>query len=603
MRKSSERVRKRRIFAAVGIASLAASGAYADGRSPVGATAGSSGDTYYFSSSAGDDNNSCKEAKSPCASIARLNSLAYKGGDTIALLAGDTWTLTNESLNLLGPNTGLGRQNVFTDGSRILTVTTYGQGMCAPVLGSTSGCAKLKLDPNYTKKVGILLANLSNVVLEKVALAGETPAALEFQSTNGIYIRNNNGANSNVTVRNVQVSDFADLIYVTRIGGSLSKVSILNNHLLGSSPKQTVDNGIWMRFGVTDGLIEGNLIENIGAHDSSAKGFYRGGTGNGILIADGASDIVDQFNITRVVGANYNACGGPVGNWTYDSKNITIQFNESYQIEPLPYRGGCDWAGFDLDGGVSHSVVQYNYSHDNFGPGFGNFISNVGSHKWEFNTVRYNISENDNAKGNLATGSVYIGGSTNLATHSAIYNNTISSNWDGFAGGYCLDIGNDNDLIFANNICYNNGPLGKAKLLNSQVDASGMTLLNNDYQRLRGGGGNPIWVWKGVGFGTLTAFQAATGKDSGSVTKEPGLKAPESGGVCYASGFSTKLRSCPAGYALMPGSALIGSGSDLMKSPYSLDVGTRDYYGDAIPHTIGTGYNIGAAGSGGEHSR
>ena len=40
-------------------------------------------------------------------------------------------------------------------------------------------------------------------------------------------------------------------------------------------------------------------------------------------------------------------------------------------MRPLPAypgNGACDWAAYDLDAGVTNSVVQYNYSHDNAGP-------------------------------------------------------------------------------------------------------------------------------------------------------------------------------------------------------------------------------------------
>jgi len=37
-------------------------------------------------------------------------------------------------------------------------------------------------------------------------------------------------------------------------------------------------------------------------------------------------------------------------------------------VQPISYTAGCDWDAFHPDGGVSNSVVQYNYSHNNFGP-------------------------------------------------------------------------------------------------------------------------------------------------------------------------------------------------------------------------------------------
>jgi hypothetical protein len=42
---------------------------------------------------------------------------------------------------------------------------------------------------------------------------------------------------------------------------------------------------------------------------------------------------------------------------------------------------------------------------------------------------------------------------------------------------------------------------------------------------------------------------------------------------------------------------MIGVGLDLTAPPYNLNVGTQDFYGNAIPHTKGSGYNIGADGA------
>jgi len=52
--------------------------------------------------------------------------------------------------------------------------------------------------------------------------------------------------------------------------------------------------------------------------------------------------------------------------WAYQSDRVTIQFCISHHNRSTAEDGG----GFDLDGGMTNSVVQYNYSHDNFGTGY-----------------------------------------------------------------------------------------------------------------------------------------------------------------------------------------------------------------------------------------
>ena len=234
---------------------------------------------YYFSSSVGKDSNNCTTADEPCESITKLNSLSYHPGDTVAFLGGDVWTLTTEGIKFLGANSGLGRQDIFSSAAAPITITTYGGGRCIPVDGITTGCATFKLEPSSTVTVGIRLANVSNVTLKNIVLLGGTTTALGFHAGSGVYISNSSGDGYGITLQNVEIKDFATLVYIAKLGGSLSNVFILNNHLAGSSPTATVDNGIWVRFGVTNSTIQGNLVENIGAHDSSAKEFYKGGSG------------------------------------------------------------------------------------------------------------------------------------------------------------------------------------------------------------------------------------------------------------------------------------------------------------------------------------
>ncbi len=55
------------------------------------------------------------------------------------------------------------------------------------------------------------------------------------------------------------------------------------------------------------------------------------------------------------------------GMWPISSKNIVMQFNESAYCKLK--NGGNDGEGFDIDIGCKNILFQYNYSHDNDGPG------------------------------------------------------------------------------------------------------------------------------------------------------------------------------------------------------------------------------------------
>ena len=92
--------------------------------------------------------------------------------------------------------------------------------------------------------------------------------------------------------------------------------------------------------------------------------------------------------------------GGPFGIWMWQVDNSVIQFCESY----LNKTSGGDGGGFDLDGGCRYSTIQYCYSHDNYGTGYGLFqIKRVQS--FTNNVIRYNISEGDSLSN--AQGAIY----------------------------------------------------------------------------------------------------------------------------------------------------------------------------------------------------
>ena len=113
-------------------------------------------------------------------------------------------------------------------------------------------------------------------------------------------------------------------------------------------------------------------------------------TGNGIVMSGIDGVTVEYCEAHNNGWLNANQSGGPVGIWGYCCNNLIIQYCESHHNES----GTCrDGGGFDLDGGCTNSVLQYNYSHDNGGPGYllAQYPDAPPMHDL---TIRYNISEN-----------------------------------------------------------------------------------------------------------------------------------------------------------------------------------------------------------------
>lgn len=138
-------------------------------------------------------------------------------------------------------------------------------------------------------------------------------------------------------------------------------------------------------------------------------------TGNGIVLG-GVNHGKIEYSLAYNNGVLNNSSSGPAGIWTYDSSYVTIQHNESHHNRT---GGSVDGDGFDLDQNVSHSKLQYNYSHDNEGAGF--LLSHgLENHQHTHNIVRYNVSHNDALRNSY--GAIYLYGEIR---NSVIHNNTV----------------------------------------------------------------------------------------------------------------------------------------------------------------------------------
>jgi hypothetical protein len=559
---------------------------------------------YQFDSVSGSDSNDC--VSSPCRTISKANSLIYRSGDAILFKAGVTWNNTTANLRLCGPNAAC-VQNVYPGtADRPLIVSTYGGGTCNVVAQAKAGCATFALDPSSELTHGIELHNVSNVTVKNFVVLGGTTKVLSVLGGTGVLVQNHNGPVSSISginIENNEIKDFAIGVGIQQKAGhgaTITSCSVQDNVVAGSEETTTVDMGILIEYAGNQCNPRGNLITNVGGHIESAPGYYKGCCGNGILISDGAGPIVDEFNVTSRIGANNVACGGPAANWAYNSVNVTFQFNESFLTRPSHYTTGCDWVNFDLDGGTRNSVVQYNYSHQAFGAGYLMYAANVGANKWGPNTVRYNISENDGTggiDGSLAFG---VGYAANLSAVVYIYNNTF---WGNSANetvkAFPISFSNCPSLgsVVANNIfAATKNAQNRAYFVSmSRLTCPGLTWKANDYYPINGGA--PYWLnvgTNGESPTTLAGWQAIVpGGDAGAAVADPQLAGAGSGQSC---GPAAGRQSCPEGFRLRHGSPVVGAGFDLTQPPYSLVVGTRDFYGQKVPHAVGSGYNIGADG-------
>ncbi len=480
--------------------------------------------TYYISNN-GNDANSGQSPTSAWRTPAKVSSVSFQPGATILFEGGQTFTgiVSLDSSDSSTPPAPI-------------TLGSYGSGRSTISVSSTDGIA---------------IYNLGNVKINNINVLG-TGMGLQKSGIN-IYTDANRGTNiSNITVSDVQVSSFGK--HGISIG-SWGTPYGFSDLLINNANVYSNQDGI-VSYAQNKNTHKNIHVTNSITHDNPGISGLSSPTGSGIVLG-GVDGGVIEHNKSYNNGASNTSGSGPIGIWAYDSNNVTIQFNESYDNKS----SGGDGGGFDFDGGVSNSYMQYNYSHGNVGAGilvgtYPNSGPNTG------NTIRYNISENDGKKGAYAGLTIY-----GVVQSLSVYNNTFYK--DGSAPNSSFQVlsylasFSNNRII--NNIFYtDNG----AAVLSSQVGISPNQILfkgNNYFSGSRAFNIN----WNGTNYNSLSSWRS-TGQET-----------------------STGLQVNPlfaSGYKLQSSSPMINTGLDL--SSLGINSGGRDYFGTSVPRGL---YDVGAS--------
>ncbi|HUB59728.1 MAG TPA: right-handed parallel beta-helix repeat-containing protein [Puia sp.] len=147
-------------------------------------------------------------------------------------------------------------------------------------------------------------------------------------------------------------------------------------------------------------------------------------SGNGIVAGHCTHLLIDHCSATNNGWDMPRIGNGPVGIWCYEADSVTIQHCLAYRNKTSP--GAADGGGFDLDGGVTNSVIQYCLSYGNQGSGYCIF-QYWGASPWHHNVIRWNISEDDGLVSDSRAG-IYVWNSSGDSTQfydCQVYNNTV----------------------------------------------------------------------------------------------------------------------------------------------------------------------------------
>ena len=320
-------------------------------------------------------------------------------------------------------------------------------------------------------------------------------------------------------------------------------------------------------------------------------------TGSGILVNGVTTCLIEKC----VAHDNGNPGGGAYGIWGYGVTGLTIQWCESYNNRaPILSDGG----GFDLDGGVADSVIQYCYSHDNDGAGYLAWQYSGATARYQAhsnNVIRYCVSKNDGRR--RGYGALTFGGdkAADPVKNLYAYNNTLycatattdSSQPSCVAvkGPLCVGIKLWNNVLVASNSRRLVQTWGKTTTAQALFQ-------NNVYQALPG---TPFSIpWNGTNYTSLKAWGSATGQEKNGaaflgIQADPLLSAPGTAGV-----VGSNLADCAVLDLKLAGltnfipagkSPCINAGLDLT-TLFGIDPGANDINGNPIHQ--GGFYDMGA---------
>lgn len=366
--------------------------------------------TIYYVSLQGDDANSGTKTQ-PWKSIAKVNETDFQAGDHILFEGGavfegkivlDQNDKATAKLNIHISSFGEGRAQIDAGNTEALIATNCDHLNIHNLLFTGSG----RLTGNTSD--GVLIKECDSIALSELEVYG-------FQHS-GIHIHKS--VRARITEAYTHNNGFAGI------------------HVTGSTMNdpENYDNR---------DLYIGNCVAENNPGDPTVRENH---SGNGILASSvdgGIIEYCEAFNNGWDMPWDGN---GPVGIWIWDANDFIIQHCVAHHNKTA--KGAHDGGGFDFDGGVSNSILQYNVSFENEGPGIGLF--EFGAAKpWKDNIVRYNLSVDD---GLTTDGGLRIWKAEGKGEMYGceIYNNTIiNSNLGNYAIGILTNVPG---IRFMNNI-------------------------------------------------------------------------------------------------------------------------------------------------------
>lgn len=402
-----------------------------------GGNSGTEGTCYYLDAIGGDDTRSGLSEGEAWRSIGRINRVSLRPGDKVLFKRG---TVFSGELEIVGEG---------TEEERIL-IGAYGEAEAKP-----------RIEGYTTSLYAVHIFNSAYVTLQDLEIVNTGPDPLPYRT--GLKIESmNHGVSRNILVDNVTVRDVNGSlvkeqgggcgIYIVNGGEEVPSVFdslvIENCHIQRCTRNAIIWSAYYDRNNWhpnTNTVVRGNLIEGV--------------PGDGI-VPIGCEGTLIEYNIMRDCPDVLPATEAAAGIWPWSCDNTIIRFNEVSD-----HKAPWDAQGFDCDYNCNNTLIEYNYSHDNYGGLV--LICNSGAETsysiGNLNSVvRYNISIGDGirpkeTRAGMFSPSIHVAGPAKhtLVEHNIIHANAkpaanvdrtmiTSDSWDGFA----------DDTSFKQNIFY-----------------------------------------------------------------------------------------------------------------------------------------------------
>jgi parallel beta-helix repeat protein len=267
----------------------------------------------------------------------------------------------------------------------------------------------------------------------------------------------------------------------------------------------------------------------------TVQGFTVSGTVGDAIIVKNSTNITIRGNTVSYAGL-------PVQNST--AKGIRLEGSTdcvvaTNKVHHNTYFGIYLMAGSTRNTVVGNDVYQNAAQYDRVAAGIrlygasGNTIKSNVTHGNEDSGIEFFSSSNDNlVVGNVTYANGDHGIDNNVSTGQRIISNTVHGN---VTAGINAEGGSTGTTI-ANNISADNGVNSPRTRSNIRVDATSTSGSSMDYDMVNLSAPGTTLIWGSTSYSSLTAFVAATGKETHGIQGNPGWADPAGGDFALSAG-------------------------------------------------------------------